>query len=90
MEDLFTNRAPTEDQAEMLDEITRQMLNVSDCLYQLPPSRFRSLALTKLEECSMWAKKATVFTYGVDPADAEAGASDAIARLTGSGDASPE
>ena len=90
MEDLFTNRAPTEEQAEMLDEITRQMLNVSDCLHLLPPSRFRSLALTKLEETSMWAKKATVFTYGVAPADAEAGASDAIARLTGSGDSSPE
>ena len=39
MEDLFTNRAPTEKQGEMLDEITRQMLNVSDCLHLLPQLR---------------------------------------------------
>ena len=90
MEDLFSNRAPNEAQGQMLDHITEEMLLASDLLHQLPPSRYRSLALTKLEECSMWAKKATVFTYGVAPADAEAGASDAIARLTGSGDSSPE
>jgi len=90
MEDLFTNRAPTEEQGRMLDVITEEMLSVADLLYQLPPSRFRSLALTKLEECSMWAKKATVFTYGVEIGDAEEGASAAIARLTGSGDPSPE
>jgi hypothetical protein len=64
--DLFTNRPPTPEQAEVLDEITRQMLNVNDLLETLPNSRFRSLALTKLEECSMWAKKATVFTVGVE------------------------
>jgi len=66
MEDLFTNRAPNEEQAEMLDEVTRQMLNVNDMLHQLPESRFRSLALTKLEETSMWAKKAVVFTYATE------------------------
>jgi len=85
MEDLFTNRAPTEEQAEMLDEITRQMLNVSDCLHLLPPSRFRSLALTKLEETSMWAKKATVFTFGVETEDAGAAAQGATAPTTESG-----
>ena len=90
MEDLFTNRAPTEEQGKMLDVITEEMLSVNDLLYQLPPSRFRSVALTKLEECSMWAKKATVFTYGVDPPAAEEGARAAIDHLTGSGDSSPE
>jgi hypothetical protein len=65
-EDLFTNRPPTPEQAEVLDAITAQMIATADLLDALPPSRFRSLALTKLEECSMWAKKATVFTVGAD------------------------
>jgi hypothetical protein len=65
-EDLFTNRPPTPEQAEVLDAITAQMIATADLFDALPPSRFRSLALTKLEECSMWAKKATVFTVGAD------------------------
>lgn len=61
--DLFTNRPPTPDQAEILDDITKAMLVVAEMIEEnLPNSRFRSLALTKLEECSMWAKKAAVFT----------------------------
>jgi hypothetical protein len=60
--DLFTNRTPTPDQAEVLDQITEQMLATAELLDALPHSRFKSLAMTKLEECSMWAKKATVFT----------------------------
>lgn len=60
--DLFTNRTPTPAQSAVLDEITRTMLDVADVLDNLPDSRFKSLAMTKLEECSMWAKKATVFT----------------------------
>ncbi|MDQ6719331.1 MAG: hypothetical protein M3003_00875 [Candidatus Dormibacteraeota bacterium] len=64
-EDLFTNHPPTPEQGAVLDSITAQMLNVADYLLTLPPSRFRSLAMTKLEECSMWAKKAAVFTVGI-------------------------
>lgn len=60
--DLFTNRTPTPEQADVLDQITDAMLDVADVLQELPDSRFKSLAMTKLEECSMWAKKATVFT----------------------------
>jgi hypothetical protein len=86
MEDLFTNRAPNEEQAKMLDVITEEMLSVADLLGQLPPSRFRSLALTNLEQTSMWAKKATVFTYGVETEDAAAVAQGATAPTTGSGD----
>ena len=66
--DLFTNRPPNEAQAAKLDEITAMMLETSLVIESLPGSRFRSLALTKLEECSMWAKKATVFTYEVEEA----------------------
>jgi hypothetical protein len=65
-EDLFTNRPPNEAQHRKLDEITQAMLGVGELLDTLPSSRFRSLAMTKLEECSMWAKKATVFTYEAD------------------------
>jgi len=90
MEDLFTNRPPTIEQAEMLDEITRQMLNVNDCLHLLPPSRFRSLALTKLEETSMWAKKATVFTLGVDHGAVGVDVTAATAPTTASGAGSPD
>lgn len=65
MDDLFTNRPPTAAKAVALDAITDQMLATFDLLVMhLPESRFRSLALTKLEECSMWAKKAAVFTIG--------------------------
>jgi len=66
MEDLFSNRTPNPVQAAMLDEITAQMLETYTMLEKLPNSRHRALAMTKLEECSMWAKKATVFTYAVD------------------------
>lgn len=62
MIDLFTNRTPTERQGVVLDEITDAMKAAHLVLDGLPDSRFKSLAMTKLEECSMWAKKATVFT----------------------------
>lgn len=64
--DLFTNRPPNDAQIELLDSITGAMLDAAEILERLPASRFRSLAITKLEECSMWAKKATVFTYAAD------------------------
>lgn len=70
MTDLFTNRPPTDAQAKVLDEITAAMHHVSRVFDSLPASRFKSLALTKLEECSMWAKKATVFTLPVEEPDA--------------------
>lgn len=65
MDDLFTNRPPNEPQAAVLDDITEVMRETAEVIERLPESRFRSLAMTKLEECSMWAKKATVFTVGV-------------------------
>jgi hypothetical protein len=64
-EDVFTNRAPTPAQAETLDKLTAGMLELDELLAELlPDSRYRSLARTKLEECSMWAKKAAIFTTG--------------------------
>jgi hypothetical protein len=61
--DLFTNRTPTDVQGEALDQITDAMHAAAGVLEELlPSSRYKSLAFTKLEECSMWAKKAAVFT----------------------------
>jgi hypothetical protein len=65
-EDLFTNRPPNLVQGSKLDEITAAMQGAAVTIQSLPESRFRSLAMTKLEECSMWAKKATVFTYATE------------------------
>jgi hypothetical protein len=63
IKDLFTNRPPNAHQAEILDQITETMIEAATELVQLlPDSRFRALALTKIEEASMWAKKAAVFT----------------------------
>lgn len=61
--DLFTNRPPDEGQAARLDAITAAMLAAESVIVTAVPesSRFRSLAMTKLEECSMWAKKAVMF-----------------------------
>lgn len=67
--DLFTNRPPNPEQARALDHITAVMQQAAASIDELPTSRFRSLAMTKLEECSMWAKKAVVFTVAVDDAD---------------------
>lgn len=62
-EDIFTNRTPTPEQAQTLDKITAGMIELDALLARLlPDSRYKSLAFTKLEECSMWAKKAVVFT----------------------------
>lgn len=85
MEDLFTNRAPTEGQGHVLDAVTDQMIDTAELLNTLPPSRYRSLALTKLEECSMWAKKAVVFTVGVGSEDVAAAATPATDQPTESG-----
>lgn len=65
-EDLFTNRAPNPAQATFMDFLTSEFLDMAEAIQQLPPSRFRSLAMTNLEQCSMWAKKAAVFTYAVE------------------------
>jgi len=90
MEDLFTNRSPNEAQAEALNAVTIQMQETAEIIEALPPSRFRSLAMTKLEECSMWTKKAVVFTFAVTPEAALEDAVAATAAPSESGDASPE
>lgn len=61
--EIFTNRPPSPVQAAVLDEITETMIEAHDRLAALlPDSAMKTLMVRKLEEASMWAKKAAVFT----------------------------
>jgi hypothetical protein len=52
----FTYHAPKNDQAERYTELRDRAKDLAEIiLTYCPPSREKSLALTKLEECSMWA-----------------------------------
>jgi hypothetical protein len=67
-DDVYINRTPTLEQAGALTVITEEAIRLDKILHRLlPAGRYRSLALTALEECSMWAKKAAV--NATEPAD---------------------
>ena len=52
----FTYHAPKGDQQERYIKLRSEMRRVAELIVELTPeSREQSLALTKLEECSMWA-----------------------------------
>lgn len=52
----FTYHAPLEGQPERYQEIREEAKGLADLLLQqCPPSRERSLAMTKLEEAVFWA-----------------------------------
>lgn len=56
-----SHRAPDEDAQRRLREIRQRCLDLAIFLDdQLPPSRERSCALTKLDEARMWACSAAV------------------------------
>lgn len=54
----FTNHPPvSDDLGHLLDEVTERMIVLGDFINEnVPPGRERSLALTQLEQCSMWMK----------------------------------
>lgn len=56
----FTNHPPEDDTVALsLDGLTQMFIETAYTLdLHLPDSREKSLALTKLEECSMWSKAA--------------------------------
>ncbi len=60
---LFEYQAPTDKQLEILKSLRALCKDLYDTMLEdLPESRYRSLAITKLEEVSMWQNKAVVFT----------------------------
>lgn len=55
----FTNHPPNHEAAARLDQITAAMIEAGELIEQVcPPGRERSLAITNLEQASMWAKAA--------------------------------
>ncbi len=62
-DDLFEYHAPSDAQLAALKTLRASCKAHYDLLIAtLPPSRERSLAITKLEEVSMWENKACVFS----------------------------
>ena len=58
----FVYQAPNDYQVEVIIRMRDWMRQLYDhLLEELPESRERSLAITKLEECSMWVNKCVAF-----------------------------
>ena len=56
IENAFTYHAPKDGQPEKYQAIREKAKELAYLIQELvPPSREQSLAMTKLEECSMWA-----------------------------------
>lgn len=56
IENAFTHHAPKDGQPEKYQAIREKAKELAYLIQELvPPSREQSLAMTKLEECSMWA-----------------------------------
>lgn len=60
--DPFEYHHPTPRQTEILSKLRAKCKELNDLQMELlPPGRCRALAVTKLEEVSMWQNKACVF-----------------------------
>lgn len=59
----FEYQAPTQEQVQDISLVRETLKHAHDIIMQtVPASRERSLAITKLEEASMWANKGIVFS----------------------------
>ena len=56
----FVYHRPTGEQVEQITVVREKCRELHQMLECLPPSRETALAITKLEEVSMWANKAIV------------------------------
>ena len=56
----FEYQKPTDEQVKKITEIREAMKVLYELLLTLPESRERSVAITKLEEASMWANKGII------------------------------
>ena len=57
----FEYQSPTPEHIAKITEVREACKALNELLLTLTPSRERSLAVTKLEEVSMWANKSIVF-----------------------------
>jgi hypothetical protein len=57
----FDYQPPTEEQQKKIEEVRAACKVLYDILQALPTSREKSVAITKLEEFSMWTNKGIVF-----------------------------
>lgn len=58
----FEYQKPTPEHVQQIETVRAALKAAYDTVLEtLPPSRERSLAITKLEEASMWANKGIVF-----------------------------
>ena len=57
----FEYQAPTPEHVKQITMVREACKATHDALLSLPQCRERSLAITKLEEVSMWANKGIVF-----------------------------
>lgn len=57
----FEYRKPSDAGVESITKVREKCKELYDLLLTLPESRERSVAITKLEEVSMWANKGIVF-----------------------------
>lgn len=62
----FVYVQPTAASVIAITEVRQKCGELHDLLLTLQPSRERSLAITKLEEVSMWANKGIVFSQVED------------------------
>lgn len=56
----FDYHRPTDEQVKQIDTVRKGCKELHSTLLALPASRERSLAITKLEEVSMWANKGII------------------------------
>lgn len=61
MKNPFEYQAPTSESIVVIQNFRETCSNLHNLILGLPESRERSLAITKLEETSMWLNKAIVF-----------------------------
>jgi hypothetical protein len=61
VKDPFVYQKASETQSAKIQEIMAAAQSMSAVLMTLTPSRESSLAITKLEECAMWANKSVAF-----------------------------
>lgn len=64
-QDPFEYVAPNGASVETIKKVREKCSELNSLLNDIPNCRERSIAITKLEEVSMWANKAIIFTQNI-------------------------